>query len=107
MRTAMTDATAKTAGSQDFDMPWVEKYRPIDVRFHVNIALCAHRRLAQLDDIVGNEETVNRLKIIAEDGNVPNIIIAVRVDAIDSSVAAQYMSGPTRNRQDNQHPVPL
>jgi len=30
----------------------------------------------QLDDIVGNEDIVDRLKVIARDGNMPNIIIA-------------------------------
>ncbi len=39
-------------------MPWVERYRPI-----------------YLNDIVGNEETINRLKVFAEDGNLPNLII--------------------------------
>lgn len=42
----------------------MEKYRPV-----------------LLDDIVGNSETVERLKVIAEDGNVPHIIISVS-DAI-------------------------
>ena len=37
----------------------VEKYRP-----------------KKLDEIVGNESTVSRLKKIADDGNLPNIIIA-------------------------------
>ena len=37
----------------------VEKYRPI-----------------YLNDIVGNEETVERLKIIARDGNMPHVIIS-------------------------------
>lgn len=37
----------------------VEKYRPIF-----------------LDDIVGNTETVERLKIIARDGNMPHVIIS-------------------------------
>ncbi|RNA38974.1 Replication factor C subunit 2 [Brachionus plicatilis] len=40
------------------NLPWVEKYRPI-----------------LLNDIVGNEETINRLKVFAEDGNLPNLII--------------------------------
>ncbi|KAI9363951.1 replication factor C subunit 4 [Zopfochytrium polystomum] len=40
-------------------MPWVEKYRPL-----------------LLKEIVGNEETVSRLQVIAKDGNMPNIIIS-------------------------------
>lgn len=43
------------------ELPWVEKYRPV-----------------KIDDIVGNEETVSRLKVISEKGNMPNIIISVR-----------------------------
>ncbi|XP_018572425.1 replication factor C subunit 2 [Anoplophora glabripennis] len=41
------------------NLPWIEKYRPHT--FH---------------DIVGNEDTITRLSIFAERGNVPNIIIA-------------------------------
>lgn len=41
------------------ELPWVEKYRP-----HV------------LNDIVGNEETIERLKIIVKDGNIPHMIIS-------------------------------
>ena len=37
----------------------MEKYRPIF-----------------LNDVVGNEETVERLKIIARDGNMPHMIIS-------------------------------
>jgi hypothetical protein len=33
---------------------------------------------SQLDDIVGNEPIVERLKIIAEEGNMNNMILAVR-----------------------------
>ena len=39
----------------------VEKYRP-----------------QVLDDIVGNTDTIERLKVIARDGNCPHIIISVR-----------------------------
>ncbi|KAA8911102.1 DNA replication factor C subunit [Sphaerosporella brunnea] len=42
-----------------YELPWVEKYRPL-----------------VLDDIVGNTETVERLKIIAKDGNMPHVIIS-------------------------------
>jgi len=41
------------------DIPRVEKYRPVF-----------------LDDIVGNTETIERLKIIAKDGNMPHVIIS-------------------------------
>jgi replication factor C subunit 2/4 len=40
----------------------VEKYRP-----------------SVLDDVVGNTDTIERLKVIAKDGNCPHIIISVRV----------------------------
>jgi replication-associated recombination protein RarA len=41
-----------------YDIPWVEKYRP-----------------RNLEDVVGNEETLVRLRAIAEDGNMPNLIL--------------------------------
>jgi replication factor C subunit 2/4 len=41
------------------EIPWVEKYRPV-----------------LLKDIVGNSETTSRLQIIANEGNLPNIIIS-------------------------------
>ncbi|KAK1927184.1 P-loop containing nucleoside triphosphate hydrolase protein [Papiliotrema laurentii] len=50
---------AKHTDAEGYEMPWVEKYRP-----------------QVLDDIVGNSDTVERLKVIAEDGNVPHIIIS-------------------------------
>lgn len=39
----------------------VEKYRP-----------------TKLDDIVGNQATIERLKVIQEDGNCPHLLISVR-----------------------------
>lgn len=48
--------TKKTKGG--YDVPWVEKYRP-----------------RNLDDVVGNEDTLVRLRAIAEDGNMPNLIL--------------------------------
>eukprot|EP00611_Tribonema_gayanum_P023223 TRINITY_DN4838_c0_g1_i3.p1 TRINITY_DN4838_c0_g1~~TRINITY_DN4838_c0_g1_i3.p1 ORF type:complete len:333 (+),score=90.31 TRINITY_DN4838_c0_g1_i3:1666-2664(+) len=47
------------ASTDDFEVPWVEKYRP-----------------QTLDEVVGNEQTIERLKVIAQEGNLPNIIIS-------------------------------
>jgi len=55
--TPMATKPAPSTGANQ--LPWVEKYRP-----------------SELKDIVGNEETVSRLRVIAREGNVPNIIIA-------------------------------
>lgn len=53
-------ATTKAGGSSKggYDVPWVEKYRP-----------------RTLDDVVGNDDTLVRLRAIAEDGNMPNLIL--------------------------------
>ena len=49
-----------TSSAKDYDLPWVEKYRP-------------HK----IEDIVGNEDAVSRLQVIARDGNMPNLIFSV------------------------------
>ncbi|KAG8955429.1 replication factor C subunit 4 [Tulasnella sp. 424] len=48
-----------TSAPDAYELPWVEKYRP-----------------KILDDIVGNQDTIERLKVIAKEGNCPHIIIS-------------------------------
>lgn len=40
-------------------LPWIEKYRP-----------------KKLEDVVGNEESILRLRVISKDGNLPNLILS-------------------------------
>ncbi|KAK9486804.1 P-loop containing nucleoside triphosphate hydrolase protein [Lipomyces starkeyi] len=55
----LASANGKSNGADSVELPWVEKYRPVF-----------------LDDVVGNTETIERLKIIARDGNMPHLIIS-------------------------------
>ncbi|GJJ09777.1 replication factor C subunit 4 [Clathrus columnatus] len=55
----MSSSSKGKAVEQPYELPWVEKYRPI-----------------LLDDVVGNTETIERLKVIAKEGNCPHIIIS-------------------------------
>ncbi|KAM7259928.1 hypothetical protein ACFE04_015669 [Oxalis oulophora] len=52
-------ASSSSSSSPSYDIPWVEKYRP-----------------AKIVDIVGNEDAVSRLQVIARDGNMPHLILA-------------------------------
>ena len=66
----------------------VEKYRPL-----------------VLDDIVGNAETIERLKVIARDGNCPHIIITVCAirSAMDDTLI--IVKGNARDWENNQYPL--
>ena len=50
--------SAGSSTTGEYKSPWVEAYRP--------------RTLA---DVLGNEETVTRLQAIAQNGNLPNLIL--------------------------------
>jgi hypothetical protein len=54
------DTTTKDVASSTsaYSIPWVEKFRP-----------------RTLDDVLGNQETIIRLRAIAKDGNIPNLIL--------------------------------
>ncbi|KAA8522360.1 hypothetical protein F0562_013279 [Nyssa sinensis] len=52
-------ASSSSSSGHGYEVPWVEKYRP-----------------TQVADIVGNEDAVSGLQVIARDGNMPNLILA-------------------------------
>ncbi|XP_046679926.1 replication factor C subunit 2-like [Homalodisca vitripennis] len=54
-----TSTSTTKSSDKSQNLPWIEKYRPLT-----------------FDDIVGNEETVDRLANISRSGNTPHIIIA-------------------------------
>jgi hypothetical protein len=65
----------------------VEKYRP-----------------QSLDDVVGNVDTIERLKVIAKDGNCPHIIISVRLNKDGSPfLNANVIAGFAWYRKDNEY----
>ena len=57
MSTSDKENVKKSGGG--YQVPYVEKYRP-----------------KTLDEVVGNEETLIRLRAIAKDGNMPNLILS-------------------------------
>jgi len=57
--TSTNVAAAAAPAVKEGELPWVEKHRP-----------------RVLSDIVGNAETIARLQVIAQHGNMPNLIIA-------------------------------
>nr|UDO47116.1 replication factor small subunit [Pandoravirus massiliensis] len=65
--TAPLAQTRAYAGTAQYELPWVEKYRPL-----------------VLDDITGNTNAICYLKALAVDGNVPNLLLAVRMPSLPS-----------------------
>lgn len=70
-------SSSSTSSGGGYEIPWVEKYRP-----------------SKVVDIVGNEDAVSRLQVIARDGNMPNLILAVR---FYSSIGTLRSLGLMRN----------
>ena len=99
----VAEPAAEKKDSKEF-LPWVEKYRPM-----------------VLEDIVGNAEAVERMTVIAAQGNIPNLIFSVRgapgapltpallPGALSRAAPrgrARVRAGASRLRQDDQHPLP-
>jgi replication factor C subunit 2/4 len=62
--------------SPDYELPWFAIYPQKLTPFPTDERRVEKYRPVFLDDIVGNSETVERLKIIAKDGNMPHVIIS-------------------------------
>jgi hypothetical protein len=95
-------AAASTSG-KNFDLPWVSSTRRTGSAWGSAVGSvrsrsrpdrpCFQTRAPQLEkyrpllirDIVGNEEAVARLQVIAEEGNMPNMILAVRARRMAST----------------------
>lgn len=56
---AAADKKPPTKKKAGYEVPWVERYRP-----------------ETLNEVVGNEDTLVRLVAIANDGNMPNLILS-------------------------------
>ncbi|KAG8761966.1 replication factor C subunit 4 [Serendipita sp. 397] len=83
----MASSSTVAAGEVPYELPWVEKYRP-----------------AVLDDVVGNEETIDRLKVIAREGNCPHIIISVSLQSsCQQRQSSNMYLGPPWYREDDQY----
>ena len=67
------------ASSLPYELPWYDV--PCLRAFTADIVLYRVEKYRPkiLNDIVGNSETIERLKVIARDGNCPHIIISVSV----------------------------
>lgn len=61
-----------------YELPWYV-YNLITSEFRLIYLRVEKYRPHVLDDIVGNADTIDRLKVIARDGNCPHIIISVRI----------------------------
>lgn len=91
------------AAPQAQELPWLEKVRGRNSDAPDLIFFPLQYRPVFLDDIVGNEETINRLKVIAQEGNMPNIIISVRllsacIVVYFSRIACRALRVPARQR---------
>ena len=75
----MTSSIAKgkaPANNNSYELPWCVSRVLCFTRF-LSPSRVEKYRPQVLDDIVGNQETIDRLKVIAKDGNCPHVVISV------------------------------
>lgn len=71
-------APANGPANSGYELPWYVTRLSCD-RQWLRMSRVEKYRPQSLDDVVGNVETIERLKVIAKDGNCPHIIISVRL----------------------------
>jgi hypothetical protein len=69
---------AAAATFENYELPWCDSCVTLVQSSHNRTLRVEKYRPKVLDDVVGNHETIERLKVIARDGNCPHIIISVR-----------------------------
>ena len=104
-RLQMTSSIAKgkaPANNNSYELPW---YVSRDFAFSKSLtpSRVEKYRPQVLDDIVGNQETIDRLKVIATDGNCPHIVISVRNQPPPTSCGfnGRLLLGNARYRKDD------
>ena len=64
-------------GSTSYELPWYVQPKAPNVDASTDtVGRVEKYRPVFLDDVVGNTETIERLKIIAREGNMPHVIIS-------------------------------
>ena len=82
-KSAAQKAGAAADSPPGYELPWsvIFYHLQLSLKLYILTRLLENRRVEKyrprfLDEIVGNTETVERLKIIAKDGNMPHVIIS-------------------------------
>jgi hypothetical protein len=92
--TARADMTFSPTGSRRYNSSRIDNDSLRVCPVPVLTAPYKQHRPRTLDDIVGNVETIERLKVIARDGNCPHIIISVRLTGVCCRASRCHRSRP-------------
>ena len=82
MTSSIAKGKAPANSNSSYELPWYVPAWPQSSGF-LSASRVEKYRPQVLDDIVGNEETIDRLKVIAKDGNCPHVVISVNTHGSD------------------------
>lgn len=77
MTSSIAKGKAPANNNNAYELPWYVVIRWLILRGMLSAYRVEKYRPQVLDDIVGNQDTIERLKVIAKDGNCPHIVISV------------------------------